>query len=486
MARRLFALATALVLVTSLTLAAFADNWDLTKGDINVKVDDAGKQTVHQPANTENSAAKEDPNPVISSNGAPTDNIITIDTAKNQTANITIDGVNASTDKSGIEVGTSSATIHVEGKNKVSSSGGAGIHVSSGNLTITGDGTLVAEGNNTSAGIGSGNAEEMSGSITIEGSATVTGSHGATGHPGGAGIGSGNNAPMTGDITIRGEATVTGESNYGAGIGSGNGAKGTMSGNITIEDNATATGSATTGAGIGSGQQGEMSGTITTDDNAKVTGTGAMGAGIGSGSKGEMSGNITIGGASQVTANAKHSTNPGAGIGSGTGFNNTNTAMSGNIAISTKATVEASSKATGKDATAGDDIGGGADAQMTGTIRFFDPPEDSDQAGKTTALYRVVDDSGISTGYKSELKEGVLTITVARKDANLTGTLSGLKTLTRWSVETIVFETESATSTFTLAELIAKGEEKDTYRLTHKAEEVTLTLNGEPLENILK
>ena len=410
----MLALFTALVLVTSLTLAAFAGEYNLDEGSVTITASESGQTVKHG-----DKAGVSDASPIITQkdNSKTTDNTITIKTEDSATANVTIKDVNIKADKPGIAVGDSSLNLTVKGDNKIENSiadsdygTGAGIHVEDGNLTITGDGKLDVKTNgveNGAAAIGGNNNQAMSGTITIEDNAKVT----ATGKKG-AGIGSGNIGEMSGSITIKDNAEV----------------------NATTTDE-------DSGAAIGSGKGSVMSGSITIEDNANVTATSKDGAAIGSGYYGQMSGNIAI--SNKATVNAS-STN-GANIGAGSG---------------------------------GSDKGG--------TISYFDPPEDSDQADKTTALYRVVDDKGISTGYKSELKDGVLTITVARPDANLTGTLSGLKTLTRWGVETIVFETESATSTFTLADLIAKGEEKAPFRLTHKGEEVTLTLNGEPIEGILK
>ena len=443
----MLALFTALVLVTSLTLAAFAGEYNLDEGSVTITASESGQTVKHG-----DKAGVSDASPIITQkdNSKTTDNTITIKTEDSATANVTIKDVNIKADKPGIAVGDSSLNLTVKGDNKIENSiadsdygTGAGIHVEDGNLTITGDGKLDVKTNgveNGAAAIGGNNNQAMSGTITIEDNAKVT----ATGKKG-AGIGSGNIGEMSGSITIKDNAEVnatTTDEDSGAAIGSGT--AGEMSGSITIKDNAEVNATTTdedSGAAIGSGKGSVMSGSITIEDNANVTATSKDGAAIGSGYYGQMSGNIAI--SNKATVNAS-STN-GANIGAGSG---------------------------------GSDKGG--------TISYFDPPEDSDQADKTTALYRVVDDKGISTGYKSELKDGVLTITVARPDANLTGTLSGLKTLTRWGVETIVFETESATSTFTLADLIAKGEEKAPFRLTHKGEEVTLTLNGEPIEGILK
>ena len=72
-----------------------------------------------------------------------------------------------------------SASITLEGDNKIFSETGSALHVSDGNVTINGSGSLKAEiqdepfGYNHNAKIGSHEKEDMSGSIHITGDATV-------------------------------------------------------------------------------------------------------------------------------------------------------------------------------------------------------------------------------------------------------------------------------------------------------------------------
>ena len=82
-------------------------------------------------------------------------------------------------------------------------------------------------------------------------------------------------------------------------------------------------------------------------------------------------------------------------------------------------------------------------------------------------------------------KDGVLTITVDADCASLTGSFSGMKTLKAQGIDTIVFATKGATSTFAIADLLAQG--GDGYTLTHDGETVTFTLsNGTDISKILK
>ena len=82
---------------------------------------------------------------------------------------------------------------------------------------------------------------------------------------------------------------------------------------------------------------------------------------------------------------------------------------------------------------------------------------------------------------------GVLTIEVDADCASLTGSFSGMKALKARGVDTIVFVTKGATSTFAVEDLLAQGASGDTYSLTHDGEQVTFTLgNGTDIAKILK
>ena len=378
--RRLISAIIALLLVMNLSVTAFAAEWYLEDGDITVSAGDSG-QTVSQGSSTDVA----DDAPVIKQrdSAAATDSTITIQTSGDATANVTIQDINISSTGDAIDVGSSSANITLEGDNKIFSESGSALHVSDGDVTITGSGSLKAEigdnedNNNHNAKIGSHKDEDMSGKIHITGSATVTmeddGEDDFFGD--GAGIGSGKDGNMSGSITIDENAKVNAFSQEnGAGIGSGE--DGNMSGgSITIGGNAQVTaGSGWDGAGIGSGDDGNMSGTITIDGNAKVTAWSEDGgAGIGSGEDGDVSGKIIIGGSAQVTAG---SDDDGAGIGAGEDGSITST---GRIIIRDSAKVTA----IGEDEGAG--IGTGEDELMAGLIIIQDNAQVTAIAGDQAA-----------------------------------------------------------------------------------------------------
>ena len=305
----------ALVMSMSLPMTTYAADWYLEDGDVTVDAGDSG-QTVTQGSGS----AVQDEAPVITQreSSVETANTITINASENATANVTIKDINIKSSNDAIDVtGSSSANITLEGDNKIFSETGSALHISDGNVTINGSGSLKAEiqddfgsDYNYNAKIGSHENEDMSGSIHITGDATVKTDDNTASDCGGdgAGIGSGEYGEMSGNIVIDGNAQVEVSSNdRGAGIGSGD--DGNLSGNIMIGGNAqvSATG-AENSAGIGTGDDGDFTGSITIDGNAKVTAkaggdhNGYDGSGIGTGDKGEFTGTVTIGGNAVVVA----------------------------------------------------------------------------------------------------------------------------------------------------------------------------------------
>ena len=322
----------ALVMSMSLPMTTYAADWYLEDGSITVDAGDSG-QTV-----TQGSTSTPDEAPVVTQrdSSAETSNTITINASENATANVTIKDINIKSSNDAIDVkGSSSANITLEGDNKIFSETGSALHISDGNVTINGSGSLKAEIQdklgpdspnyyNHNAKIGSHKSEDMSGSIHITGDATVkTDDNTASDCEGdGAGIGSGEYGEMSGNIVIDGNAQVEVSSNdRGAGIGTGD--DGALSGNIMIGGNAqvSATG-AENSAGIGTGDDGNFTGSITIDGNAKVTAKASgdhddsEGSGIGTGDDGDFTGTVTIGGNAAVIAAG---TDEGCGIGSSDG-----------------------------------------------------------------------------------------------------------------------------------------------------------------------
>ncbi len=323
--KKLTASMIALVMSVSLPMTTYAANWYLENGSVTVNADNSG-QTVTQGS----SSAVPDEAPVITQreSSVETGNTIAISTSDNAAANVTIKDINIKSSKDAIDVtGSSSANITLEGDNKIFSETGSALHISDGNVTINGSGSLKAEiqdepsGYNHNAKIGSHEKEDMSGSIHITGDATVKTDDNIAPDCGGdgAGIGSGEDGEMSGNIVIDGNAQVEVSSNdQGAGIGSGD--DGHFRGSITIDGNAKVTAKAggdhsgSDGSGIGAGDDGDFTGTVTIGGNAAVIAAGSdEGCGIGASDGENMNGIIIIRDHAKVTAYAG---NQGAAIGS--------------------------------------------------------------------------------------------------------------------------------------------------------------------------
>ena len=216
-----------LLLAASMPLSALAETYDLSQGSITVEAKADGNQYVSQTGGVQQE--QQTTETVINQTGsdtASTNNTITIQAEKNQTAQVTISDVNIDVSKdtkAAISTeGDGNVTIELDGDN--TAKGGiyhAGVEKNNGgNLTITdadGDGALNAKGGAFGAGIGGG-FQRSSSNITISGSAEVT----AIGGGFGAGIGGGERGNGS-DITISGNAKVEASGgNFAAGIGGGN------------------------------------------------------------------------------------------------------------------------------------------------------------------------------------------------------------------------------------------------------------------------
>ena len=292
----------ALMLVFSLGTSAFANNWDLTNGDITVTATVGQEQMVSQ---GETHTADNAPTITGGSAESSTASSITIVSNDGATANVTLDNVHidtSSTTGGGAAIsvtGSGDTNIELDGNNSVTSADKhAGIEKNgsdTGTLTIKDEsgtsGTLTATGGRGAAGIGGGTSQSGE-NITISGGNVTANAGDRAAGIGGGVSNSGNNITISG-----GNVNATGKG-HGAGIGGGDQHNGT---NITITDGTvTATGGENGGAGIGGGHSGD--GTSITIKGGTVNATGGEigGAGIGGGRSGDGT-NITIKGGN-VTA----------------------------------------------------------------------------------------------------------------------------------------------------------------------------------------
>ena len=279
--RRLISAIIALLLVVNLSVTAFAAEWYLEDGDITVSAGENG-QTVSQGGG----AAVEDNAPVIK--GSSTENTVTINAEKDQTANVTIEDVNIDMSVAGkaavSTTGEGNVNIELNGSNALKSGHShAGLEKNNdGNLTIQDkdkDGSLNANGGQDGAGIGGGVYGNGS-DITITGGKVT-----ARGGNYGAGIGGGAYGNGS-DITVTGGEVTANSGMFAAGIGGGMHRDGN---DITISGGEVSAAGGRCGAGIGGGLDARSSGDITVSGDAKLkvrggkTGDDGQGAGIGNG-----------------------------------------------------------------------------------------------------------------------------------------------------------------------------------------------------------
>ena len=340
LALRVLSTAALMAMVSSIATAAFAAEYDVTKGSVEIEAKN-GSQYITQWADKANNICvkddkeeeirdREDSNIVLTTKNKDTgetettSNTVTITAEeKGDTANVTLRdvhiAVNTSDTKSGaIEIkGDGDTNLELNGNNTVLVENNwreehAAIEKAdkygTGTLTIKDDvndngtaktgteadttGTLLAGGYHESAAIGGGSGEDLCDTSNI----TITGGEitAIGGNDGGCGIGGGGRPGGTGkNICIKGNAHVTAAGAEGAAIGGG--ASGGNS--ITITDHAVVDAYGAWGSAIGDGGLYSGNGsatTITISGNATVHAeTSQAGSAIGAGQHGD-SGDLTI------------------------------------------------------------------------------------------------------------------------------------------------------------------------------------------------
>ena len=328
--QRAAALVLTAAMLTTLTAPAFAEKWDIEKGDITVKAGDTeGTNKVSQGTIID----KEDTNTVIT--GKSDKNTVTIEAKdEDDKVEVTLKDVNIDTSKqskAAVSVtGKGDTNIELDGDNELKSGAGhAGLEHNktdtSGELTIQDkdkNGSLEAVGGFKGAGIGSAGSNDAQVKIT---GGNIT----ATSDDWGAGIGSGSDGTAYVEIT-GGEINATG-GYLGAGIGGGcNG-----SGNVTISGGGITAAGGEGAAGIGGGYYNGATVTITGDAVIKNASNTKYGAGIGGGYG--YDGDVTISG------NAKIENATGgygaAGIGGGA-FSSPDKIGNGNVVIKENAEID--------------------------------------------------------------------------------------------------------------------------------------------------
>ena len=327
LALRVLSTAALMAMVSSIATAAFADTYDLNKGSVTVKTKDDGITYVTQ-ENTEINEHPDDTGVTITSNGEKTSNTITVETAKDQTTDVTLKDVNIEVDTSeaktgAIEIkGDGDTNLELNGDNTVlTTNSTAEEHAAiekadpygKGTLTIKDDvnddgskktgkktgtdadttGTLLAGGYHMAAAIGGGSLSYREDSLADTSNITITGGEitAVAGDDGAAAIGGGSDGTGK-NIRIEGNAHVTALAKSGAGIGGGTGG----GNSITITDNAVVNARSYFDAAIGGGDDAGRSNspnTITISGNATVTAESDESSAIGDGRYGNAS-DLTI------------------------------------------------------------------------------------------------------------------------------------------------------------------------------------------------
>ena len=312
LALRVLSTAALVAMVSSIATAAFADTYDLNTGSVTVETKANGityvtqkddKQVDGFARNKNNEILNEHPDDTgvtITSDGRQTSNTITVETAKDQTPDVTLDKVHIEVDtaktKSGaIEIkGDGDTNLELNGNNTVLVKNDweeehAAIEKADtygkGTLTIKDDlnddntpkdkdengnavggdtGKLVAGGYHDAAAIGGGGTDDTACTSNI----TITGGEiTANGGTYGAGIGGGYSGDAS-NIRIEGNADVTAFGDSGAAIGSSYHARGNS--DITITDHATVTAASLDACAIGGGQDADGKVTVTISGHASV------------------------------------------------------------------------------------------------------------------------------------------------------------------------------------------------------------------------
>ena len=434
----------------------------------------------------------------------------------------------------GNNITISGGTIVARGGEHSAGIGGGGnsSHKDASNITISG-GNVTATGAGSAAGIGGGNGGSGT-DIEITGGKVT-----ATGGEQGAGIGGGNGGNGSRITVSGGEVNAAGKDNYdggGAGIGGGSGGNGS---NITVSKGIVNATGGDYSAGIGGGKNGSGSDITVSSGKVKAIG-GSLGAGIGGGKDGSGS-NIAIEGGKVEAISG----GGGAGIGGGSLGSGSNIAVFGgevtaqggaggagiggglsgtgsDVTISGDAQVKVQGGTTGRDWHKGAAIGtpttdgnevspNTSDLKVGGFIQIYEPGKNintdtpdrtiegqkgdhSWNAGEVTtaetvpeskaAAYWVSDSEGRSIPYQSQVKDGVLTVTVQADTASLRGTTGSLRQLEAQGITEIRFVTNGAQSDFTLSDLLTSG--TGSFTLTHDGDKVTFTLENTDISGILK
>lgn len=497
--KKLFSTVIVMVLLVCYVPAlAFAEEYDLSQGSIEVSADESGQYVSQVDAGFVN-VTQTSPTIISQSDSeTPTQNTISISATGGATAEVTLDGVNIDESGTGnnyngegavtaVSVSPdedSTVIIELDGENTVKSGRGhAGVENNDSNL-------VIQDENKVSGSLDATGGAYAAGKDIIINDGNVT----ATGASLGSGIGGGRDGDGS-DIVINGGVVTANGGSDAAGIGGGMRANGK---NITITGGTVNATGGQHGAGIGGGTLANGSGIRISGGEVTVMG-GTSAASIGGGSdygvayksgdqyRGRGS-DVTISGDAHVKVikNALMIINDGYGNKHGHGAWIGDGGSSDDPIHGTEIEPDTSKLTVNGWVEYWNQYAKEYDHNITGTYVPPEPILPVASAPEYSPLFRVVDANGANLGHSAVIENGVLTITAAHDFAVLTGALSGVDALMQQGVDTIVFITSGVGSAFELSALRAAGSASDIFRLTHDGEAVTLTLDGEALDGVLK
>lgn len=318
LALRVLSTAALVAMVSSIATAAFAAEYDVTKGSVDILAE-GGKQYITQWEDKDKDTCvkdgkgkeirdREDSDITLTTKNKDTGktetahNTVTIDAKEGDTANVTLKDVDIRVDttkaKSGaIEIkGDGNTNLELNGDNTVMvKNDWEEEHAAIEKADKYGKGTLTITDDKNDDGTAKDKDENGNAVDGDTGKLVAGGCHQS------AAIGGGgtSDTACTSNIKITGGEIIASGGSYGAGIGGGAYGAGT---NIRIEGNADVTAFAGGGAAIGSGYQSSYDSDITITDHATVDAASQNGCGIGQGLNASGKATITISGHASVNA----------------------------------------------------------------------------------------------------------------------------------------------------------------------------------------
>ena len=501
LALRVLSTAALMAMVSSIATAAFAEKYDLNTGSVTVETKDDGYTYVTQTDTKTGDFAQNskgdtldgykdtDPKGVtITSGGKQTSNTITVETAKDQTTDVTLENVDIEqpdshwsecTDPAPIEIkGNGNTNLELDGNNTVFSGNGkhAGIEKAdvngTGTLTIKDDkgkdGSLTAEGgDNGGAGIGGG-LRSKGNDITVSGDTKLKVRGGVEDDIDGAGAGIGDGGSNADGSRIPGAEVEPdicalnpgGKIEYYAPRSSMSETPNKTVTNPTgdfVWDSGTVTTPATcTGKGV-------RTYTCTSSSHTKTEDIPAL--------------NHSFAGQAYVSDNnatcEQDGTKTAKCVRYGTGG-----------CTETDTVTDTGSKLGHlfEDYVSNNDATYAHDGTKTAKCVRYDQCGEThtmpDEGSRLIAppLYRVTAKDGKDIAYTAEQKGSVLTVTVDADFAVLTASLSGMTALRAQGVEKIIFVTNGAKTAVKLSAIISKLTANGVFRLTHDGKAATFTI----------